>query len=101
MSKTKQITCVGCCREFSVTQRARTQYAGVCPHCGTYDNGTSRARLTTNAERALCAADGHDMEWNGNRGTCVRCGHWEEITETDSPSIFYHWQLVKEGGCCE
>lgn len=90
----KQVTCVICSREMTVTQCSRNRYSGTCPYCKTYDNGTARGRLVTNAESSLCDADGHEWTWNRNRRTCKRCGHWEELVRTDSPSIGYEWMIV-------
>jgi len=92
---TKQRTCMVCSREFAVKRVGKTQYSGTCPHCGTYDNGTSRARLATNAERKLCALDGHEFVTSGDREVCARCGHWEELRRTDSTSIGQAWAIVR------
>ena len=69
---------------------------GMCPYCGTYDNGTSKHKLTTQAEMNLCV-DGHDWVWKRNKRTCVKCGYWERFAETDSISIDYRWTIQATG----
>ena len=82
--RTRQDTCEFCGREFTKRQsKKRGRFHGTCPHCGTYDNGSSNSRFTTSHEREHCRKNGHDWKSQGDRWVCSTCGHWETTRVVD------------------